>query len=52
MEETLKQIAIQVPSTALVVYFSLQVVKIVLDKQGQKLEKLTDAIERLTDKIK
>lgn len=52
MDETLKQIAIQVPSTALVVFFALQVVKMIMDQRGRQMERMIDAFEGLRDEIR
>jgi hypothetical protein len=50
MEETLKQIAIQVPSIVVLSYVFLQVLKEVLNDQGRKIERLVDAVEKLAIK--
>lgn len=46
MESVVIQIALQVPALALVIFFSLQVVRMVLDNQGEKLDRVIDVLER------
>ena len=52
MDESIKQVAIQVPAIALVVYFSLSVLKMVLDQQSRRIDKMADALQNLADKLK
>ena len=52
VDESIKQVAIQVPAIALVVYFSLSVLKMVLDQQSRRIDKMADALQNLADKLK
>lgn len=46
MESVIIEIAVQVPALALVIFFSLQAMKMILDVQGRKLDRVIDVIER------
>lgn len=52
MEEAIVQVAIQVPAIALVVFFSLRVLGMVLDIHGRKIDRLVDAVEKLASRGK
>ena len=47
MEQVILQIAVQVPALALVSFVFLRVLQLVLDIQGKKLDRLSDAIDEL-----
>ena len=47
MEQVIVQVAIQVPALALVSFVFLRVLQLVLDIQGKKLDRLSDAIDEL-----
>lgn len=52
MEQVIVQVAIQVPALALVVFFSGWVLRLVLDIQGRKIDRLSDAVEKLVNEWK
>jgi len=47
LEQVIVQVAIQVPALALVSFVFLRVLQLVLDIQGKKLDRLSDAIDEL-----
>lgn len=47
MEEIVVQVAIQVPALALVSFVFLRLFERILDVQGKKLDRLTDALDEL-----
>jgi len=47
LEQVIVQVAIQVPALTLVSFVFLRVLQLVLDIQGKKLDRLSDAIDEL-----
>ena len=56
MEESIKQIALQVPVTiagmGIIGYIFLQIVRMLLDLHGKKLDHIADALESLVAEVK
>ena len=56
MEESIKQIALQVPVTiagmGIIGYIFIQITKMLLDLHGKKLDRLADAFESLVAEVK
>jgi len=50
MEDAIVQIAVQVPAIALIVYFSIRALTLVLDTYGRKIDRLADAVEKLLER--
>jgi len=52
METALLQVAIQVPAIIVLGYVFLQVLRMVMDVQGQKLDRMTVILEATTQTLK
>ena len=52
MESALLQVAIQVPAIIVLGYVFLQVLRMVMDVQGQKLDRMTVILEATTQTLK
>lgn len=52
MEQVTIQVAVQVPALFLVSFVFLQVLKLVLNQQGAKIDKLADGVSDLTVLVK